>query len=82
MSMVYSDVIGNGWHKILPIKAKYTKKDVDKILNYSLLNMERTFSIKEAKFVVQCTAIYYNGIEKAECSKYVTRHDPVEGMVS
>jgi hypothetical protein len=75
--MVYSDVISNNWHKILPKKAKYTKKDVNKVLQYSLFNMQQTFKVKEAKFIVICTAIFHD----AECSKYVMKNNPAEDLV-
>jgi hypothetical protein len=74
-------VIHNEWHKILPKKAKYTKKDVDKVLQYSLFNMQQTFKVKEAKFIVICTAIFHNGIESADCSKYVMKNNPAEEIL-
>jgi len=57
--MVYGDVINNGWHKILPKKAKYTIKDVDKV--YTQLFMDgKHVSEKECFFIVKCTAAYYD----------------------
>lgn len=61
--MTYGDVIKRGWHKILPQKAKYTKRDLDKVLLASLLDKNiagRTFTENEARFITVCTAIFYN----------------------
>lgn len=70
--MVYSDVIKNNLHLILPKKNKYTKRDVDKIIIKSLfnktLNSGNTFTEKQAKFIVKCIAIYHN----TDYSKYVS----------
>jgi hypothetical protein len=70
--MVYSDVIKNNLHLLLPKKAKYTKRDVDAIAIESFfdskLNAGNTFSEKQAIFIVKCIAIFHN----AECSNFIT----------
>ncbi len=62
--MLYSDVINNGWHKILPKKDKYTKKDMDSVWIASFmdptLNNGKTFDVETARWIVFCTAVYYN----------------------
>jgi len=72
--MIYSDVISNNWHTILPKKSKYTKRDIDKVLIESLfdskLNAGNTFSKKQARFIVVCTSIFYD----AEYSKTVMHY--------
>jgi hypothetical protein len=69
--MVYDDVINNSWHKILPQKKKYTKRDIDKVMTESLfnsnLNNGNTFNAKQARFIVLCTAIHH----EADCSRTV-----------
>ena len=62
--MVYNDVINNNWHKILPKKSKYTKRDSDKIILVSLFNSKlnngKTFTENEARFITVCTAIFHD----------------------
>lgn len=58
--MVYSDVVKNNLHKILKKKNKYTKTDVNTLIN-------KGYSFKNAIFIVKCTAIYY----KVNWSKWV-----------
>jgi hypothetical protein len=62
--MVYSEVIKNNYHKILPEKKKYTQWDLNKVLTESFfnsnLNNGRTFSLTEARFIVLCTALFYD----------------------
>lgn len=53
--MVYSEVINNGWHLLLPKKSKYTKEDY-----LTLLNNAKQFSPKDAFFIVKCTAIFHD----------------------
>ncbi len=69
--MVYSDVIRNNFHKILNKKNKYTIRDVNTIFLESFfdksLNNGNTFTLSQAKFIVICTAIFYN----IPCSKKV-----------
>ena len=76
--MIYSTVISNNWHKILPYKEKYTKKDMDKIMEYSLFNMDKTFSSMEARFIVICTAIFHN----TDYSKYIRQYNQVQNMIA
>jgi hypothetical protein len=67
--MVYSDVINNKWHEILPKKSKYTKRDVDKVYIDLFLNGKQP-NEKECIFITLCTAIYHN----AECSDYINNY--------
>ena len=73
--MVYSDVIKNNYHKLLPVKLKYTMRDVDKVLMESFFNSNLnhgvTFTIQESKFIVKCTSIFNN----TECSKAVYKNN-------
>jgi hypothetical protein len=70
--MIYSDVINNNWHTILPKKAKYTKADIDRVMVHSLFKPfnGRTLSEREARFIVLCTAIYHD----ADWSKFVGQY--------
>lgn len=84
--MIYSDVINNNWHLLLPKKEKYTKRDIDKVFLESFfdgkLNNGSTFSEKQARFIVMCTAIFHD----AETSDYVTnynsRKNEIKRMIS
>jgi hypothetical protein len=71
--MVYGEVLKNEWHMILPKKAKYTKRDIDRVYMESLLdstlNSGHTFTEQQARFIVICTAIFHD----AEYSKAVAR---------
>jgi len=53
--MVYSEVIKNNWHLLLPKKAKYTKADYKKLLKeYS------EFTYNQAFFIVKCIAVFHD----------------------
>lgn len=52
--MVYSDVIKNNYHLILPKRNKYTKRD------WLYLLKESRSPPSECFFVVKCTAIYHD----------------------
>ncbi len=56
--MTYSEVVKKGW--ILPYKSKYTMRDVNSVLCDSLFANEKTLSEKEAKFIVNCAAVYHD----------------------
>ena len=58
--MIYSNVIKNNLHKILKKKNKYTKKDVNILIN-------KGYNFKNAIFIVKCTAIF----NKADWSNWV-----------
>ncbi len=62
--MTYTEVLNNNWHKLLPEKKKYTKRDMDDVLIKSLLNNKinggKTFTYNQARFITICTAIFYN----------------------
>lgn len=58
--MIYSDIINKGL--ILSKKNKYTKKDVDKLL-------QQGFAIRQAKFIVKCSAIFHNTEASNFCYK-------------
>lgn len=62
--MVYSDVIKNNWHLLLPKKNKYTKKDYKK-----LLTKQNQFEPKEVFFIVRCISIFHD----TECSRFFDR---------
>lgn len=51
--MTYSEVIKNSYHKILPQRKKYGKHDVQILL-------KRGFNLKEARFIILCTASYFD----------------------
>ena len=53
--MVYSDVIKNDWHLLLPKKNKYTKADYKKLLK-TLKELES----KQVFFIVKCIAAYHD----------------------
>jgi hypothetical protein len=56
--MVYSDVVRRGL--ILPYKAKYTIRDVHKVMTNSLFDRPRTWTMQEARFIVICSADRHN----------------------
>jgi len=62
--MVYSEVIKNKYHELLPKKNKYTMSDINKIIQLSFfnsnLNNGQIFDYRTARFIVLCTAIYHN----------------------
>lgn len=58
--MIYSDIIKQGL--ILPKKQKYTKQDCKKLL-------QQGFSIKQAKFIVICSSIFYGTEASNFCYK-------------
>ena len=60
--MNYSDVINQELHKILPKREKYTKRDIGAVIHHSLFNpyKGRTFTEREAVFIVKATAAYYD----------------------
>jgi len=62
--MVYSDVIKNKYHELLPRKEKYTRRDINKIIELSFfdsgLNGGQIFDYRTARFIVLCAAIFYN----------------------
>ena len=68
--MVYSDVVKNNWHKILPKKEKYTISDVKKVWIHGFIS-GHIFTDSESKFIVICTAIVHH----ATCSKNVYGHE-------
>jgi len=76
--MLYSDVINNGWHKILPKKDKYTKKDMNRVWVASLmdpsLNNGKTFDAKTARWIVICTAAFYD----ANVSRYIDQYFKID----
>lgn len=73
--MVYDDVIKNGWNQLLPAKAKYTKRDMDKVYIASFLdrnlNHGQTFTPSECRFIVICTAIFHDATYSKSVSKAV-----------
>ena len=68
--MVYSDVINNK-DFFMEHKEKYTMKDVNNLIIYSLFRpyRGRTLSEKEAKFVCKCWAIHFG----TEYSKTISK---------
>lgn len=72
--MKYSEVIDNGLHKILSKKQKYTKNDVNKVLLDSLFNPElnngKTFTERQARFIVVATAIFHGADYSRNLSNY------------
>ena len=56
--MLYSDVINS--KLILPRKDKYTLADVKSVLVESLFRGPRTLNEDEAKFVVRCSAVFWD----------------------
>lgn len=52
--MLYSDIINNGL--ILPEKAKYTKRDYNRLLKAG-------YTWNRARFIVICSHIYHHGAE-------------------
>ena len=76
--MVYSDVIKNKYHALLPYKEKYTKRDINKIIELSFfdssLNNGQIFDYRTARFIVLCTAIFHN----AKTSKNVSNQPKIK----
>ena len=60
--MNYSEVITNGLHKILPRRGKYTKRDINAVINHSLFSPYKgyTFTDREAAFIVKATATFHD----------------------
>ncbi len=56
--MIYSEVVKAGL--ILPAKAKYTKRDVDRVILDSLFSGPVTRTLAEAVCIVKCSAIYHD----------------------
>ena len=72
--MTYADVLKNNWHKILPKKKKYTKRDLDKVWIESFFDKNlagKTFSENEARFITVCTAIYHNAEHSKPLGKII-----------
>jgi len=69
--MIYSDVIKNNWHLLLPKKKKYTKTDIKKILK------KINVSEQIARFIVLCTAIYYD----TTCSIYIYNYNNTKNQI-
>lgn len=66
--MLYSEVVSS---KLLPKKEKYTKRDVDRVILNSLFNGPKTYSTRQAKFIVVCSSIYH----ETKCSEYVYKRE-------
>ena len=67
--MKYFQAVNIG-RELLPVKTRYTKRDVDNVLLVSLFNpnlFNGTASVNQAKFVVKCFALEI----EADYSKYV-----------
>ncbi len=79
--MIYSDVINNNWHNLLPKKKKYTKRDLDKLYIESLfdktLNNGNTFTENQARFIIVCTAIYHDAEYSKTLSKTISDQYPI-----
>lgn len=56
--MLYSTVVNNKW--ILPKKKIYNVRDVNSVMVDSLFKGNRTFTEKEAVFIVKCSAIFHD----------------------
>lgn len=58
--MQYSDVVKQGL--ILPKKKKYTMRDVKNVMTDSLFTKKigRTWTLREAIFIVKCSATYHD----------------------
>lgn len=53
--MVYTDVIKQDLHLLLPKKKKYTFRDLKKVLR-----SDSNLSLSESRFIVICTAIFHD----------------------
>jgi hypothetical protein len=61
----YSAVVKRGL--ILPKKILYTKRDVDRVLVDSLFRIGATFTKREAKFIVRCSAVFHSTDYSRHC---------------
>lgn len=59
----------NDWTKILPKKSKYSARDINKVMTYSLFHSHGTLNEKQAFTIVKETAKLYN----AEVSKALSQ---------
>jgi len=79
--MVYSDVIKNNWHLLLPKKEKYTRIDSNKVWLSSLfdnkLNNGNAFSENQARFITVCTAIFHNAKYSKILSNVIEQKYPI-----
>lgn len=70
--MVYSEVIKNNWHLLLPKKKRYTKADVKNVMK-----KDNTLSEKIARFIVVCTAIFHD----AEYSNWIANYNSLKSQI-
>ena len=80
-TMVYTQVVNNGM--ILPVKQKYTMRDVNRLVTESLFNPieGRTLTEHDAVFIVKCSAIYHNTDYSETIRKYSHDNYVYTGMV-
>jgi len=75
--MLYSEVIDNNWHKILPKKNKYTLRDIKKIKKEL-----PKLTDKQACFVVVCTAAFYDVDRSKTVNTYNSKENQIKRMIS
>ena len=78
--MVYTQVINS--NLVLPVKEKYTMRDVNKLVADSLFHPVegRTLTEQEAVFIVKCSAIYHNTDYSESIRDYAHRNNVYTGM--
>ena len=79
--MVYTQVVNSDL--ILPVKQKYTMRDVNKLVNDSLFHPVngRTLTEHDAIFIVKCSAIYHNTDYSNAIRDYAHKHNVYTGMI-
>ena len=76
--MVYSDVVASGL--ILPLKGKYTMRDV-KAVQVASLFTHKTLSLEESVFIVKCSAIFHGTEYAKSLDKAVENFRTGKGML-
>lgn len=79
--MVYTDIVNS--NLILPVKDKYTMRDVKRLISESLFNPVngRTLTEQDAVFIVKCSAIYHNTDYSQSIRDYAHKNAIYTGMV-
>lgn len=68
MKLLYTDIVNSG--KILPKKAKYTKRDVDNVLITALF-IGDSCTKELAVFIVKCSAVFHKTDWSSGVSSYL-----------
>ena len=79
--MVYSEVVNNGM--IVPVKKKYTMRDVNKLVTDSLFNPVngKTLSVHDAIFIIKCSAIYHDTDYSDTIRDFAHKNSIYTGMI-